>query len=90
MPDLAPYAAGIDPESELSAYLFWEIDACCMPPKFVDLLRGYALQRLRRDVRHEDLSSLSHHAARQLCRAHIGQAIAEFTAWTPLALRQAA
>lgn len=87
MPDNTPCAAGIDPEDELAACLFREIDPDGMPPQLLVLLQAYALQRLRRDMMHQGFSGLGGDAARQLCRAMLQRAVAEFTAWTPLAPR---
>lgn len=87
MPDDAPQAIGVNPENELAAYLFWELDACAVPPQFMFLLRAYAVRRLSH-VTGETLSGLPCRMARDLCRAYIEQAIAEFTAWTPFAFRQ--
>lgn len=79
-------------EAELTAYLhwYWPTDGERLAPQMVDLLRAYALRRLRAWLSHQELSGLSQEAARLLCRAYIRRAVAEFTAWTPLATRTAA
>jgi hypothetical protein len=62
-----------------------------MPPEMASLLRAYVLRRLRSWLsRQDELVGLSQDAARMLCRAYIDRAVAEFTAWTPLALPAAA
>lgn len=74
-------------EAELAAYLYWywQSDGGLVAARTVELLRAHASRRLRSWLSREALTGLSQEAARLLCRAYIHCAVAEFTAWTPLA-----